>query len=139
MFFFFYFGSIEHKIKPKEMMHLNSINHPHTFFKVQHYYFLATIIMVLLSILSYALGAIFVQSVTAAPEIFITLAVVLLYYHIPHFLFGIGCLIYYFRKVRSVVQKSKVYQTVIGILISPISIVVCYIGILLLGLSSCAG
>jgi hypothetical protein len=89
------------------MNELNQKSQQHTFFKVQHYYFLATIIMILFSVLTYALGAIYVQSVTAAPEIFMTLAVVLLYYHIPHFLFGIASLIYYFRKLKESFKKAE--------------------------------
>lgn len=110
----------------------------HPFFKIQHYYFLATLVMFALSIVTYALGALFVQSVTAAPAILMSLAVIVLYYHIPHFLFGIVSLFYYAAKVKKIVQKGKVFKTVIGISLSPISIIICYIGILLLGLSSCA-
>jgi cytochrome bd-type quinol oxidase subunit 2 len=121
------------------MIDLNSTHQQPKFPKVQNVYFLATWVMLLLSILMYGLGYLFVKSVTAAPEILLYLATVLLYYHIPHFIFGIGSLIYYMRKVRKVIKNSKIYKTVIGILVSPISIIICYIGILLLGLSSCAG
>jgi hypothetical protein len=127
------------KMKPKEMIDLNSTLQQPKFLKIQNYYFLATWIMLLLSLLMYGLGYIFVKSVTAAPEVFMSLATAVLFYHVPHFIFGIGSLIYYFRKVRKVIKNSKIYKTVIGILISPISVMICYVGILLLGLSSCAG
>ncbi len=123
---------------PKEMIDLNQPQQ-HKFLTIQHYYFLATLAMVLLSALTYGLGVLFVKSVTAAPAIFLSLATVLLYYHIPHFIFGIGSFIYYLSKVKKVVKNSKIYKTILGILLSPISVIVCYIGILLLGLSSCAG
>lgn len=111
----------------------------HPFFKWQHIYFLLTMAMIGLSMLTYVAGVLFVKSVTAAPPILIGLATAILYYHIAHFFTGIGNLVYFYTKVVSSVRQKRIFKTLFGLLVSPVSIIVCYIGILLLGLSSCAG
>ncbi len=48
----------------------------------------------------FVLDMFFANQVSAAPEVLIFLTVFLLYYHIAHIIYGLGSLIYYFRKIK---------------------------------------
>lgn len=107
--------------------------------KVQRIYFLISIGMVLVSGILFLLGYVFTQAIESAPVVILTFAGYFLYYHIAHFLFGLGSLIYYIRGIRKKLFQIKVFKTIAGILFTPVSAIILYAAILLLALSNCAG
>ncbi|HAX03919.1 MAG: hypothetical protein A2Y45_07630 [Tenericutes bacterium GWC2_34_14] len=107
--------------------------------KVQRIYFLISLGMILLSGILFVLGYVFTQAVESAPVVILTFAVYFLYYHIAHFLFGFGSLIYYIRGIRKKIFQINVFKTIAGILFTPVSAIILYAAILLLALSNCAG
>ncbi len=106
--------------------------------KVQQIYFYISLALIPVSIVLYTIGAIFARAVTATPGFVIYIATYMFYYHIAHFLFGFFSIFYYIRQIRKKVVKMKIYKTIVGILITPISAVVLYAAILLIALTQCA-
>jgi len=64
----------------------------------------------------FVLGMFFANQVSAAPEVLILLTVFFLYYHIAHIIYGLGSLIYYFRKIKNKIQNVKLVKTIVSIL-----------------------
>jgi len=107
------------------------------FQKYQNIYFIATWVILVISVLLVAIGYIMVQSVVAAPLILVQLATVTLAYHVFHFFYGVFSLIYYFAKLKKRIVSTKIYKTVIGIFVSPVSAFIAYIAVFLITISAC--
>lgn len=106
--------------------------------KVQQIYFKISLFLIPLSIVLYTIGVIFARAVTATPGFVIYIATYMFYYHIAHFLFGFFSLFYYIHQIRKKVVKMKLYKTIFGILMTPVSAVILYAAILLIALTQCA-
>ncbi|RJX27406.1 MAG: hypothetical protein C4537_00785 [Acholeplasma sp.] len=106
--------------------------------KVQQIYFKISLFLIPISIVLYTIGAIFARAVTATPGFVIYIATYLFYYHIAHFLFGFVSLFYYIHQIRKKVVKMKLYKTLVGIILTPMSAIILYVAILLIALTQCA-
>ena len=107
--------------------------------KIQNIYFFVSIGMVVLSILLFIAGYVLTQNVVAAPTALINFAVLYFNYHYAHVLLGLALIIYYQVQKKKHQVKMNIVKTILGIVFTPFSYVILLIGILLLGLSSCAG
>jgi hypothetical protein len=107
--------------------------------KIQNIYFYVSLGMLLLSTLLFMSGYVLTQNVVAAPDALINFAVIYFNYHYIHFIAGFGLLIYYHIEKKKHQFEMKVVKTLLGIFTTPFSYIILLIGILLLGLSSCAG
>lgn len=107
--------------------------------RIQNIYFIVSITMVVLSIVLFILGYVLTQNVIAAPDQLINFAALLFNYHYLHVILGFGLLIYYQVQKKKHDFTMKILKTVLGLILSPFSYMILFIGILLLGLSSCAG
>lgn len=106
--------------------------------KVQRIYFLISISMVLISILLFIIGALYAKAVTSAPKVILYFALYFIYYHIAHLVFGLGSLLYYIRKIHKKLISMRIFKTLLGILLTPVSAVILYAAILLLALTNCS-
>ncbi len=107
--------------------------------KIQNIYFYVSLGMFLLSTILFLAGYVLTQNVIAAPSALIDFAVIYFNYHYIHFIAGFGLLIYYHMEKKKHQFEMKVVKTLLGIFTTPFSYIILLIGILLLGLSSCAG
>jgi hypothetical protein len=106
--------------------------------KVQRIYFYVSIAMLLLSSALFGIGAIFAKAVTSAPKVILYFAAYLVYYHFAHLIFGIGSIFYYIRQIRKKLISIKIFKTIFGILITPVSAIILYAAVLLLALTNCS-
>lgn len=106
--------------------------------KVQKIYFLVSLGMVVLSGLLFFIGSLYAQAIQSAPMVILYFTTYFFYYHFLHIVFGIGSIFYYINQVRKKLLKIKIFKTVIGILFTPVSAVICYSAILLLALTNCS-
>ncbi|MDO9629964.1 MAG: hypothetical protein Q7I99_08700 [Acholeplasmataceae bacterium] len=106
--------------------------------KFQNLFFKITWILLILSVVLFGIGYLLVQVVVAAPMILTQFAMFVLYYHAFHFLCGIFGLFYYLIKVDKKMTKTKIYKTLIGIVVSPFSAFAAYMAVFLLVVSSCS-
>jgi FtsH-binding integral membrane protein len=107
--------------------------------KIQNIYFYVSLGMLLLSTLLFMAGYVLTQNVIAAPDELISFSVIYFNYHYIHFIAGFGLLMYYHVQKKKHAFEMKVVKTLLGIFTTPFSYIILLIGILLLGLSSCAG
>ena len=105
--------------------------------KVQKIYFLISLGMVVLSGLLFFIGSLYAKTVRNAPMVILYFATYFFYYHVLHIVFGIGSIFYYISQIRKKILKIKFFKTIIGILLTPVSAVICYAAILLLALTNC--
>ncbi|MDY0074977.1 MAG: hypothetical protein RBR75_03720 [Acholeplasmataceae bacterium] len=94
--------------------------------------------MVIASGLLFVIGYISAKMVTQAPLFLLGFATTFLYYHIAHFIFGFGSLIYYVSKIRKKLLSINVVRTIVGIVLTPISAIILYAAILLIALTNCS-
>ncbi len=106
--------------------------------KLQNIYFKVTFLMLVVGIALVVVSYLLVQAIVAAPTPLIYFSLYFLYYHAIHLAYGIFSLIYYFAKVKKKIGKSKIYKTILGILITPASAIIAYAAVFLLAVSSCA-
>lgn len=106
--------------------------------KVQRIYFYISIAMLLMSGALFGIGSLYAKAVSSAPKVILYFATYLVYYHFAHLIFGIGSIFYYIRKIRKKLISMKLYQTVVGILITPVSAIILYAAVLLLALTNCS-
>jgi hypothetical protein len=92
-----------------------------------------------LSILLFLAGYVLTQNVIVAPEALISFSVMYFNYHYLHVILGLGLLIYFQIEKKKHAFTLNVVKTIVGILTTPFSYIILLMGILLLGLSSCAG
>jgi hypothetical protein len=104
----------------------------------QNLYFKVTWVLLVISVALAVIGYLMVQAIVAAPPILVQFALFTLYYHGFHFFYGVFNLVYYFAKARKKMNDTKIYKTVIGIIISPASALAAYIAVFLLAVSSCS-
>ena len=116
------------------------MNNPPTskFVNYQNLYFKATWVILVISCALAVIGYLMVQAMLSAPMILVQFATFVLYYHVFHFFYVIFSLIYYFAKVRKKIKSTKIYKTLIGILISPASAFAAYIAVFLIAVSACS-
>lgn len=105
--------------------------------RLQDIYFKVTWLMLIISIALAVISYLLVQAIVAAPLPLVYFALYFLYYHAFHFLYGMMSLFYYFAKVKKKIGKTKIYKTVLGLLISPASAIIAYTAVFLLAVSSC--
>ena len=114
-------------------------NQPSTRFqRYQNIYFKITWVLLIISSAFAVIGYLMVQAMISAPTILVQFAIFVLYYHVFHFFYGVFSLIYYFTKVRKKIGTTKIYKTLIGIILSPASAFAAYIAVFLIAVSSCS-
>jgi len=97
-----------------------------------------TLGMILFSMILFALAAVLVRSVTAAPEALIVFSGYYLSYHALHVAYGIVRLFQHFLIFRKRAEGIKIAGTTVSILATPISFGFAYLAFFFLALSSCA-
>jgi hypothetical protein len=97
-----------------------------------------TFFIVLFSMILFALAAVLVRSVTAAPEALIVFSVYYLGYHALHVGYGFFRILQYLLVVRKRDEGIKIVPTVFSILATPVSAGFAYLAVIFLALSSCA-
>lgn len=105
---------------------------------VQRIYFKISLYLIPTSILFYIIGAVFARTITATPEVIFYVVTYLFYYHIAHFFFGFFSIFYYAYQIRKKIITMKLYKTIIGIVLTPISAIIMYAALLLMALTQCA-
>lgn len=105
---------------------------------IQNIYFIVTLVILLIAVFSLLYGIVESKALQGVPVTFLEFLRVLLYYHVLHFVVGIGLLISYLKKKRKKIIELKLIKLIIGIVISPISLFILMAGFLLLGLLSCS-
>jgi hypothetical protein len=108
------------------------------FQKYQNIYFKITWVLLIISCALAVVGYLMVQAMLSAPMILVQFATFVLYYHVFHFFYGIFSFIYYFAKVRKKIGSTKIYKTLIGIILSPASAFAAYIAVFLIAVSACS-
>jgi hypothetical protein len=97
-----------------------------------------TLILVLFSMILFALSALLVRSVTAAPEALIVFSVYYLSYHALHAGYGIFRLLQFLFVVKKRRDGVKIAGTAVSIVFTPVSALFAYLAVIFLALSSCA-
>ncbi|PKK93839.1 MAG: hypothetical protein CVV61_02655 [Tenericutes bacterium HGW-Tenericutes-6] len=108
-----------------------------SFKESEHVYFLISSMIFILSVIFLILGYIFVKMIESSPVILLYISTALLYYLLPHFMYGLFSFFYFQVKVKHKIVHSRAYKTFIGILTTPISAIILYTAILLLSFSQC--
>lgn len=106
--------------------------------KVQMIYFYISMSVLLFSIIILGLGIANLYILSVFPDEVFEFLRIFIYYHIFNFFAGIVILIFLSRHNSIQTIKVRILNTVLGIISSPISIVITFVGFLLLGFSSCA-
>ena len=83
-------------------------------------------------------GGIFLKAVFAAPQLVLDAIEAILYVYIAYFVFLFVRLFYFLVKIRPLRAEVTVGRTITGMIISPIGIVMLYLGLLMMALSSCS-
>lgn len=102
------------------------------------WYHRITLFLVLFSMILFALSALLVRSVTAAPEALIVFSLYYLYYHALHAGYGIFRLFQFLLVVKKRREGVKIAGTVISMVFTPVSAGFAYLAVIFLALSSCA-
>lgn len=118
---------------------MKATSQPDLFMTYERWYLRTSLIMVVVSILLFAGTAALLQIPTAVPALIITLAG---YYFIAHFVFvgwGIGRIVVFLTKIKKqYAGQVTIRRTLIGMLVSPVSMFIAYLAFFLMALSSCA-
>jgi hypothetical protein len=123
----------------KEPLHIESLSPSgQKFVRLGSLYHKITWIIVLFSMALFALAAVLVRSVTAAPEALIVFSAYYLYYHVLHAAYGVFRLFQYFIVVRKRDDGIKITPTAVSIVFTPVSAGFAYLAVIFLALSSCA-
>lgn len=109
------------------------------FLFIQSVYAKMTLVIFAFSIVLLILGYGFVKSITSAPKFIVNLSVVLFYYHIVHFFFGILIVILYLVAIKRRIGKVRIMKVIASIFFTPVSFIFAYIALFLLAVSSCSG
>jgi membrane protease YdiL (CAAX protease family) len=107
------------------------------FMNLKKIYEKITFFMIILSVILLILGYMFVQAITSAPVPIIYASLSVFYYHIAHFIIGLCLVMYYMIKVKKHFKNINIKKTILSIIFTPVSLIVAYIAVLLLSLSSC--
>ncbi len=105
---------------------------------IQDIYFYVSLGLLVFGFLIFVWGIINSKALQAIPEAVFDIIRLVMFYHLPHIVFGIIFLISLVKKVKNKVVETKVIKTVLGIVFSPISFMILFAGFLLLGFTSCA-
>ncbi len=105
--------------------------------KFQKIYLLISFGMLILSIFLFSLGVFYAQTPYVTPAVVLDFASYVTTYHYIHLGLGLILLIYVIREIKKKLLKMRVWKTIIGILLTPMSGIVLFAAIILLGLSSC--
>ncbi len=108
------------------------------FKKSEMLYFHLTWVMVIMSIILLAFGYIALKFTFPAPAIIVEGALILLYSHAIHFIYGIYRLFYFRIKIKRQKTDIKIFRSIISMLLSPISAIVLYTAIIMLAFSGCS-
>lgn len=92
----------------------------------------------LFAFLSLVVGGIFLKAIYAAPQLILDSIEIILYVYIAYFVFLLARLFYFLVKIRPKRAQISVGRTVTGIIISPIGVVMLYLGLLMMAMSSCS-
>lgn len=123
----------------KEPLHIENLSPSgRQFVRWGNLYHKITWIIVLFSMALFALAAVLVRSVTAAPEALIVFSAYYLYYHALHAAYGVFRLFQYFIVVRKRDDGIKIAPTAVSIVFTPVSAGFAYLAVIFLALSSCA-
>lgn len=107
-------------------------------FKIQNAFFITTLALIGLGIVLFFLGYLNSQSQDQIiPLAMFEVARILYYYHIVHFVAGIGILIFLIRKIKAGLT-IKIVKTILGLVFTPFSFMLMLTAMLLIGLSSCS-
>jgi hypothetical protein len=107
------------------------------FIKRQNLYFKLSVIMGIVSILLTIVAIIYYLRGENSPDIVFYTAMVVFIYHVPHLVYGIIALIFYFTKIKKQLLEIKPLKTILGLIFSPISGLIILIAVILLMLSRC--
>lgn len=106
--------------------------------ELQKIYLLISLGMLVLSIFMFGLGVFYAQTPYVTPAVVLDFASYVTTYHYIHLGLGLVLLIYVMREIKKKLLKMRVWKTIIGILLTPISGIVLFAAVILLGLSSCS-
>jgi hypothetical protein len=113
-------------------------NKPSTrFIERQNLYFKLSIMMGIISILLTAFAFYYYLKGENSPDLLFYTAMVVFIYHVPHLVYGIIALIFYFTKIKKQLLGVKPLKTILSIIFSPISGFIILIAVILLMLSRC--
>jgi hypothetical protein len=104
----------------------------------QNLYFKVTWVLLMMSVALAVIGYFMVQAIVSAPLFLVQFTTFVLYYLVFHFFYGVLSLFYYLTKIKNKMKNLKIYKTLMGILISPISAFAAYIAVFLIAISACS-
>lgn len=104
----------------------------------QKIYFFISLGMLILSIFMFGLGVFYAQTPYVTPAAVIDFASYITTYHYIHLGAGLILLIYIIRENKKKLLKIRLWKTIIGIILTPVSGIILLAAVILLGLSSCA-
>ena len=104
----------------------------------QKIYFFISLGLLALSIIMFGLGVFYAQTPYVTPQAIIDFASYVTTYHYIHLGAGIILIIVVIRENKKKLLKTRVWKTIIGMILTPLSGVVLLAAVILLGLSSCA-
>lgn len=105
--------------------------------KFQKVYFIVSMCMFFFSGILFLLGTIYAKTVNNAPMVIVTFTSYFFYYHFLHLMIGIASIFYYTSRILKKLLSIRLLKTIIGIILTPISGIICYAALLLLALTNC--
>lgn len=109
-----------------------------TFQKRQRLYLIITLSMIGLNSSLLGLGYLLIQLGERAPAALLNFMMAFMIYHGLHLLYGIISIILYFKRVKKRFAEARIVKTVLGVILSPVSFLLCYAAVFLLALTRCS-
>ncbi|TVP84481.1 MAG: hypothetical protein EA375_06620 [Acholeplasmataceae bacterium] len=109
-----------------------------TYEKRQRLYLIITLSMIGLNGVLIGLGYLLIRLGERAPEALLNVMMGFMIYHGIHFLYGIIAIIHFFKRVKHRFAQARIFKTILGVVLSPVSFILCYAAVFLLALTRCS-
>lgn len=98
-----------------------------------------TLFLFTLACFFFVLGYIAVRAILVIPQYLQDIAEVLFYVYLGYTVFMIGRVFKFFFFIRPLGEKVRIGKSLRSIILSPVAIVILYLGMLMMALTSCSG